>query len=543
MLRLSLPAAPGCWYLSPLPMVSVWRTMCFSLFVVEAIAFVPSSTSRIAFSAPPAAGTSGQPAHERCSSRGIVARSRLPASRSAWGTRMSVDGCFEDMPGDSTACVVERDVCTAGDNSKTGTRTAITTGLARGGETGGDGRNGRRLLAISPLLVAVTTGRSLAATAAVTGGRIGGGGYSAPAAAERTPSAPPMQQQRQYQPPQQQQQGQYQRPRAGRDIYGSEGSRFHIRFDGGRGGRRSTRARFNPYDGDAPSTSITPGDVAMIGGVSAAVAAVQRYNRKRFVDEESSGQRPSAPLPPRSGRGGSSQTAVVTTLQLGLYCDRQGGQGDVLATLDKLSQTADVNSPRGLSTLINEVCLTLLRSGRDWLGGTGSVKMYASEGRSNSGGDKSSPVSRAKRDFNRAAMRERSKWERETVSNTPDRGFSSSTAPSWGGFSSQKSGTYAVATLIVAWSGLNSTPPRAEPRRGGWFTRDSRDRDDDRGVEFSVVNSRQSALTLLEWLGGEAAEGRGENVLDVEVLWTPADPDDSLDREDLDTKWPELRAL
>ncbi|CBJ29475.1 conserved unknown protein [Ectocarpus siliculosus] len=539
MLRLSLPATPGCWYLSPLPMVSVWRTMFFSLFVVEALAFVP----RIAFSAPPASRTSGQqPTHERYSSRGIVARSQLPASRSVWGERMSAAGCSKDVPGDATACVVGRDVCTAVDNRNAGTGTAGTTGLTIGDEIGGDGRSGRRLLAIPPLLVAVATGRSLAAAAAVTGGRIGGGGYSAPAAAERTPSAPPMQQQQQYQPPQQQQQGRYQRPRAGRDIYGSEGSRFHIRFDGGRGGRRSTRARFNPYDGDAPSTSITPGDVAMIGGVSAAVAAVQRYNRKRFVDEEGSGQRPSAPLPPRSGRGGSSQTAVVTTLQLGLYCDRQGGQGDVLATLDKLSQTADVNSPRGLSTLINEVCLTLLRSGRDWLGGTGSVKMYASEGRSNSRGKKSSPVSRAKRDFNRAAMRERSKWERETVSNTPDRGFSSSTAPSWGGFSAQKSGTYAVATLIVAWSGLNSTPPRAEPRRGGWFTRDSRDRDDDRGVEFSVVN-RQSALTLLEWLGDEAAEGRGENVLDVEVLWTPADPDDSLDREDLDTKWPELRAL
>ncbi|CAM9125312.1 unnamed protein product [Ectocarpus fasciculatus] len=542
MLRLSLPATPGCRLLAPLPMVSVWRAMFFSLFVVKALAFVPSSTSRIAYSTPPAAArTSGQPAHEGYSSRGVVAPSRLPASRSMWGACMSAAGRSTDVPGDGSACVVERDVCTTVDSCNTGTGIAGTTGLASGGETGGDGRNGRRLLSIPPLLVAVATGRGLAATAAVTGGRIGGGGYSAPAAAERTPSAPPMQQQRQYQPPQQQQQ--YQQPRAGRDIYGSEGSRFHIRFDGGGGGRRSTRARFNPYDGDAPSTSITPGDVAMVGGVSAAVAAVQRYNRRRFLDEEGYRQRPSAPLPPRSSRGGSSQTAVVTTLQLGLYCDRQGGQGDVLATLDKLSQTADVNSPRGLSTLINEVCLTLLRSGRDWLGGTGSVKTYTSEGRSNSRGKKTSPTSRAKRDFNRAAMRERSKWERETVSNTPDRGFSSSTAPSWGGFSAQKSGTYAVATLIVAWSGLNSTPPRAEPRRGGWFTRDSRDRDEDRGVEFSVVNSRQSALTLLEWLGDEAAEGRGENVLDVEVLWTPADPADSLDREDLDTKWPELRAL
>lgn len=60
---------------------------------------------------------------------------------------------------------------------------------------------------------------------------------------------------------------------------------------------------------------------------------------------------------------------------------------------------------------------------------------------------------------------------------------------------------------------------------------------------FVLVPNRKSAMALLEWLGDEAAEGRGENVLDVEVLWTPADPDDSLDRDDLDVKWPELRAL
>lgn len=108
--------------------------------------------------------------------------------------------------------------------------------------------------------------------------------------------------------------------------------------------------------------------------------------------------------------------------------------------------------------------------------------------RSNNRDSKSTPVSRAKRDFNRAAMRERSKWERETVSNTPERGFSSSTAPSWGGSNARAGGTYAVATLIVAWAGLRSTPPEAERRRGAWFWQDGGTRDDDRDVGFSVVN-------------------------------------------------------
>lgn len=214
-------------------------------------------------------------------------------------------------------------------------------------------RERRRVLAVLPLVFSATTACSQASIAAVTGGRIGGG-YTPPAA-ERTPSAPPMQQEQRYQAPQRQQQ-QYQ-PRAGRDIYGSDGSRFHIVFDGGRMGRRSTRVRFDPDAGDVPSSTITPGDVAMVGGVSAAVAAVQRYNRKRFLEEEGQGndRRRSPNLVGRADRMGSKQPAVVSTLQLSLWCDRTGGLGDVLATLDHLSQKADVNSPRGLSTLINEV--------------------------------------------------------------------------------------------------------------------------------------------------------------------------------------------
>ncbi|CAN0335172.1 unnamed protein product, partial [Hapterophycus canaliculatus] len=167
----------------------------------------------------------------------------------------------------------------------------------------------------------------------------------------------------------------------------------------------------------------------------------------------------------------------------------KGGPGDVLATLGKLSQTADVNSGRGLSTLVNEVCLTLLRSERDWIGGTGGIKSYPSDGRPSNREKKSTPASRAKRDFNRAVMRERSKWERETVSNTPDRGFSSSTAPSWGRTDgSRRRGTYAVATLMVAWAELNSTPPRTEARKGSWFSQDVGNRGEDRNRGFSVVN-------------------------------------------------------
>lgn len=55
--------------------------------------------------------------------------------------------------------------------------------------------------------------------------------------------------------------------------------------------------------------------------------------------------------------------------------------------------------------------------------------------------------------------------------------------------------------------------------------------------------NRQLAVAMLEWLSDEIAEGRGQNVLDVEVLWAPAEEGGRLDLEDLHTKWPELREI
>ena len=107
------------------------------------------------------------------------------------------------------------------------------------------------------------------------------------------------------------------------------------------------------------------------------------------------------------------------------------------------------------------------------------------------------PRSRAKRDFNRAAMRERSKWERETVSNTPDQGFRSSTVPGWGRGSNGAAddGTYAVATLLVAWSGLRNAPPQSDRRKKKpWFWQEGGgNRDEDRDSGFSVFS---------RWVGG-----------------------------------------
>lgn len=207
------------------------------------------------------------------------------------------------------------------------------------------------ILRAAVTVAAATTACSGSVAAALTGGRIGGG-YTG-ARENSRPSAPPIQQQQPYY--QRQSQREYTPPQAGRDIYGSAGSRVHIEFGdltpGARKGRRA-RAKFNPDTGDLVATRITPGDVAMITGVSAVVAAMQRRNRNRYLEEKTGED--DANGSPSSARG-VRKAAVVTTMQVALYCERKGGREDVLGTLDALSQNADVTSPGGLSVLVNEV--------------------------------------------------------------------------------------------------------------------------------------------------------------------------------------------
>lgn len=245
---------------------------------------------------------------------------------------------------------MEEDVTVVLDNGTL--QQAVDIDNTRGSSSARRPRRHQLLGTVAPMLLAATTACSHAATAAVTGGRIGGGGYTVP---DHASSAPPVQQQRYQAPPQR-----YDPPtNSAGDIYGSDGSRVHISYSGKQGRRRGSRFRFNQDVGDVTSNSITAGDVVMVGGVSAGVMALQRYNRKRFLEEGHDGYGSASPKAlPASARGlakGGRETAVVTTLQLSMFCDRQGGRGDLLGTLEKLSQTADVNSPRGLSALVNEV--------------------------------------------------------------------------------------------------------------------------------------------------------------------------------------------
>jgi uncharacterized membrane protein len=58
-------------------------------------------------------------------------------------------------------------------------------------------------------------------------------------------------------------------------------------------------------------------------------------------------------------------------------------------------------------------------------------------------------------------------------------------------------------------------------------------------VQTTEVADPSSLQGLLGELGGVP----GNVLLGLEVIWTPADPDDALTRDDLITTYPELRSL
>lgn len=201
---------------------------------------------------------------------------------------------------------------------------------------------------VRPFLLAAATaaGGLQPSNGAVTGGRIGGS-YDVP---DRAPSPPPIQRQQQmYKSPQQQ----YTPPQAGRDIQGTDGIRIHIDFRGKEGSRRGSRIRYNPSVRGMTSDPITAGDMAVVGGLTVGILTIQRYNRRRFLHESKGGYVVGSSTPPTAII--RRETAVISSIQLSMICDRQAEGGNILSTLENLSKTADVKRPRGLSTLVNEV--------------------------------------------------------------------------------------------------------------------------------------------------------------------------------------------
>jgi len=197
----------------------------------------------------------------------------------------------------------------------------------------------------------------------------------------------------------------------------------------------------------------------------------------------------------------SNSTVSVTKLQVGLLAQARDLQTD----LNRIAETADTSSSAGLTQVLQETSLALLRHPEYWVyAGTESQQTR---------------LTLAEAQFNRLALTERSKFSEETLTNVNNQrrlkssqGSSALTVAEAGGALTNTPdgpGEYIVVTLLVGTLGK---------------------------LQLPAVNSSDDLRRALSQLGGIPSE----QLLAVEVLWTPQAEGDTLTTDDMIAEYPNL---
>ncbi len=192
------------------------------------------------------------------------------------------------------------------------------------------------------------------------------------------------------------------------------------------------------------------------------------------------------------GSGSDTETVHVAELQVGLLANARSLQ----AGMDTLARRSDPSDPQGLSRVLQEITLMLNRHQEYWAYGHGSqapMSLQAAEQR-----------------FNQLSLQERSKFSAETLVNL---GLSPAQASNLAAVESDDVGEYLVVTLLVAYRGQQATLP--------------------------VVDSAADLQRCLVQLGAIGSE----QLLAMEVLWTPQAKGDTLTALELTTEYPQLLPL
>ncbi|MBD2439491.1 DUF1517 domain-containing protein [Nostoc sp. FACHB-110] len=199
---------------------------------------------------------------------------------------------------------------------------------------------------------------------------------------------------------------------------------------------------------------------------------------------------------------GSNPNVSVTRLQVGLLAQAR----DLQPELNKIAEFADTNSPEGRAEVIQETSLALLRHPEYWVyagGGTQQAKLSSAEGQ-----------------FNRLALAERSKFSSETLSNVNNqlKATRNDVLPASGELDnptrliSEGPGEYIIVTLLAATLGKFAIP---------------------------AINTTDDLRQALRQIGSIPSE----QLLAIEVLWTPQAEGDTLTSDDLLAEYPDLKVV
>ena len=197
-----------------------------------------------------------------------------------------------------------------------------------------------------------------------------------------------------------------------------------------------------------------------------------------------------------SGSLGGGSTVVK--LQLSLSSD-WNQPGNIMETLTRLAEKNSAMTGRtDLARLLSESALALLRRQNDW-------NSAAYEGEQFTFGPQ-----KAESYFQRLAVKERAKFEEENSSSSFAVIKSTNTGVS--------KPTQVIVSLVVAIRGSSSSYVRK-------------------------VQSIGDAKKCLEGLAADALTDQGENIMAVEVLWTPSEPGNVISEREIIEDYPELIRL
>ncbi|KAK6911438.1 Protein of unknown function DUF1517 [Dillenia turbinata] len=197
-----------------------------------------------------------------------------------------------------------------------------------------------------------------------------------------------------------------------------------------------------------------------------------------------------------SDRSGDSViTATGKTSVLKLQVGLLGLGKSLQRDLNRIAETADTSTSEGLSYVLTETTLALLRHPDYCISGYSSVDVKRS-------------MEEGEKRFNQLSIEERGKFDEETLVNVNSIKRQSTSGQRAGGFSND----YIVITILVAAEGVHKLP---------------------------AINGSKDLKGALQKLASIPAR----EMLAVEVLWTPQNENDTLSERELLQDYPLLRPL
>lgn len=300
-------------------------------------------------------------------------------------------------------------------------------------------------LLVVGLICALMLGHADSALAARSGGRIGGGGFRAPS----RPYAPPSRS--------------YRSPAGGGGYYPGGGFGFPFLF---------------------PIFGIGGG----FGGLFSILIfiAIANFLVRSFRNASEDSEYAALNNP----------TVSVARLQVGLLADARYLQDD----LNRMAQSADTGSNAGLTQVLQESTLSLLRHPEYWAYAAAEAEQ--------------TKLLSAEQTFNRLTLAERSKFSGETLTNVNNQLQQANEPAKLSGAEAAEAapGEYIVATLVVGTQGKFDLPTIREP---------------------------QDLRQALSQLGSVSSD----QLLAVEVLWTPQASGETLSADELVAQYPNLRLV